>query len=166
MEAGTVGVQLLGSVFGLKSDRFGGPPDYTIANLYYLKVQTDFFLKTFSLYSASCHIVSPGVASFFLELEVTGCHGCVDFQGKTKNHPVGSLEMIVENLVKTWEMERSHKLDPNKHRSVDPKTSAAQDFPKPAAKWSVTSSHEVSHQCQRWQEVQQRRSQQGRRDVC
>mmetsp|Transcript_80737 Transcript_80737/g.127536 ORF Transcript_80737/g.127536 Transcript_80737/m.127536 type:complete len:301 (+) Transcript_80737:43-945(+) len=58
--------------------RFGGPPDYTIANLYYLK-------------------------------------------GKTKNHPVGSLEMIVENLVKTWEMERSHKLDPNKHRSVDPK---------------------------------------------
>ena len=67
-------------------------------------------------------------------------------QGKTKNHPVGSLEMIVENLamasgadlqgrqrqrrhcgeVKTWEMERSHKLDPNKHRSVDPKVSAAQ----------------------------------------
>ncbi|CAK9027743.1 Pathogen-related protein [Durusdinium trenchii] len=58
--------------------RFGGPPDYTIANLYYLK-------------------------------------------GKTKNHPPGSLEMIVENLVKTWEMERSHKLDPNSHRSVDPK---------------------------------------------
>lgn len=29
--------------------------------------------------------------------------------------------MIVENLVKTWEMERSHKLDPNSHRSVDPK---------------------------------------------
>ena len=59
--------------------RFGGPPDYTIANYAYLK-------------------------------------------GKTKNHAPGSLEMIVENLVKTWEMERSHKLDPNKHRSVDPKT--------------------------------------------
>ncbi|CAJ1335869.1 unnamed protein product [Effrenium voratum] len=57
--------------------RFGGPPDYTIANLFFLK-------------------------------------------GKTKNHGAGSLEMIVENLVKTWEMERSHKLDPNKHMSVDP----------------------------------------------
>ncbi|CAE7506749.1 unnamed protein product [Symbiodinium sp. CCMP2592] len=58
--------------------RFGGPPNYTLANLLFLK-------------------------------------------GKTKNHPEGSLEMIVENLVKTWEMERSHKLDPNSHRSVDPK---------------------------------------------
>ena len=29
--------------------------------------------------------------------------------GKTKAHAPGSLEMIVENLVKTWEMERSHK---------------------------------------------------------
>ena len=25
--------------------------------------------------------------------------------GKTKNHAAGSLELIVENLVKTWEME-------------------------------------------------------------
>ncbi len=48
--------------------RFGGPPDYTLANLAYLK-------------------------------------------GKTRNHKEGSLEQIVENLVKTWEMERSHKLD-------------------------------------------------------
>ena len=48
--------------------RFGGPPDYTLANLAYLK-------------------------------------------GKTKAHKKGSLEMVVENLVKTWEMERSHKLD-------------------------------------------------------
>ena len=39
--------------------------------------------------------------------------------GKTKNHKPGSLEMIVENLVKTWEMERSHKLDPGMHKSVD-----------------------------------------------
>ena len=48
--------------------RFGGPPDYTLANLEYLK-------------------------------------------GKTRNHAEGSLELIVENLVKTWEMERSHKTD-------------------------------------------------------
>lgn len=41
-------------------------------------------------------------------------------KGKTKNHAPGSLELIVENLVKTWEMERSHKTDPNQHRSVDP----------------------------------------------
>lgn len=41
-------------------------------------------------------------------------------QGRTKNHAAGSLELIVENLVKTWEMERSHKVDPNQHRSVDP----------------------------------------------
>eukprot|EP00438_Fugacium_kawagutii_P001118 Skav218109 [mRNA] locus=scaffold759:178143:178955:- [translate_table: standard] len=41
-------------------------------------------------------------------------------QGKTKNHAEGSLELIVENLVKTWEMERSHKVDPDQHRSVDP----------------------------------------------
>ena len=41
-------------------------------------------------------------------------------EGKTKNHAAGSLELIVENLVKTWEMERSHKLDPKQHRSVDP----------------------------------------------
>merc|ERR1711994_1048493 len=39
--------------------------------------------------------------------------------GKTKAHPEGSLELVVENLVKTWEMERSHKLDPTTHMSVD-----------------------------------------------
>jgi hypothetical protein len=57
--------------------RFGGPPDYTLANLAFLK-------------------------------------------GRTKNHPEGSLELLVENLVKTWEFERSHKLDCNKHKSVVP----------------------------------------------
>lgn len=57
--------------------RFGAPPDYTLANLAFLK-------------------------------------------GRTQNHPEGSLELIVENLVKTWEFERSHKLDCNKHKSVDP----------------------------------------------
>lgn len=32
------------------------------------------------------------------------------FLGKTKNHKSGSLEMIVENMVKKWEMEATHKL--------------------------------------------------------
>uniref|UniRef100_A0A7R9WFQ0 Pathogen-related protein n=1 Tax=Pseudictyota dubia TaxID=2749911 RepID=A0A7R9WFQ0_9STRA len=32
------------------------------------------------------------------------------FLGKTKNHKEGSLEMIVENMVKKWEMEATHKL--------------------------------------------------------
>ena len=31
-----------------------------------------------------------------------------DFQGKSKNHKVGSLEIAVENLVKKWEMEITH----------------------------------------------------------
>eukprot|EP01025_Chloroclados_australasicus_P019431 TRINITY_DN2059_c0_g1_i1.p1 TRINITY_DN2059_c0_g1~~TRINITY_DN2059_c0_g1_i1.p1 ORF type:complete len:310 (+),score=33.43 TRINITY_DN2059_c0_g1_i1:106-1035(+) len=31
--------------------------------------------------------------------------------GKTRNHAPGSLEHVVENLVKTWEMEASHKAD-------------------------------------------------------
>jgi len=57
--------------------RFGGPPDYSLVNLLYLK-------------------------------------------GKTKNHAPDSLELIVENLVKTWEMERSHKMDVRQHQSVDP----------------------------------------------
>lgn len=38
---------------------------------------------------------------------------------RSKIHPEGSLEQIVENLVKTWEMERSHKLDATSHQSVD-----------------------------------------------
>uniref|UniRef100_A0A7S4QUJ2 Pathogen-related protein n=1 Tax=Alexandrium monilatum TaxID=311494 RepID=A0A7S4QUJ2_9DINO len=41
-------------------------------------------------------------------------------KGKTKNHAPGSLELVVENLVKTWEMERSHKLNLRQHQSVDP----------------------------------------------
>ena len=56
--------------------RFGGPPDYSLTNLYYLKQ-------------------------------------------RSKEHPEDSLEKIVENLVKTWEMERSHKLDYTQHKSVD-----------------------------------------------
>jgi hypothetical protein len=38
---------------------------------------------------------------------------------RSKIHPDGSLEQVVENLVKTWEMERSHKLDATSHQSVD-----------------------------------------------
>jgi hypothetical protein len=40
-------------------------------------------------------------------------------KGRSKIHADGSLEQIVENLVKTWEMERSHKTDPSQHQSVD-----------------------------------------------
>jgi hypothetical protein len=40
-------------------------------------------------------------------------------KGRTNQHPEGSLELIVENLVKTWEMERSHKPDHRQHRTVD-----------------------------------------------
>ncbi|CAE8656556.1 unnamed protein product [Polarella glacialis] len=39
--------------------------------------------------------------------------------GKTMQHAEGSLEQVVEDLVKTWEFERSHKLDPAKHKTVD-----------------------------------------------
>ncbi len=35
------------------------------------------------------------------------------FRGKTRNHPAGSLEMIVENLVKKWEMEITHFIKPS-----------------------------------------------------
>lgn len=56
--------------------RFGHAPDYSLANLLFLK-------------------------------------------GRSVAHPEGSLEQVVENLVKTWEMERSHKTDPTQHESVD-----------------------------------------------
>jgi len=38
---------------------------------------------------------------------------------RTHHHKPGSLEEVVENLVKTWEMERSHKVDCRQHESVD-----------------------------------------------
>ena len=41
---------------------------------------------------------------------------------RSKIHPEGSLELVVENLVKTWEMERSHKLGASSHQSVDVET--------------------------------------------
>jgi hypothetical protein len=40
-------------------------------------------------------------------------------KGRTKEHPEGSLELIVENLIKSWEGERSHVLDCKQHLSVD-----------------------------------------------
>ena len=45
--------------------------------------------------------------------------------GKTCNHYrdddilKSSAESIVEDLVKSWEMERSHKVDPSQHMSVN-----------------------------------------------
>lgn len=39
---------------------------------------------------------------------------------KKANHTPGSLEEMVENLVKNWEVEASHKLDVSEWRTVDP----------------------------------------------
>lgn len=41
------------------------------------------------------------------------------FEGKYKNHKPGSLELIVENLVKSWEFESSHKKDVNAWNTID-----------------------------------------------
>lgn len=48
------------------------------------------------------------------------------FQGKSKNHKLGSLEMTVENLVKKWEMELSHKPDFKHWSTVEPDDFCAQ----------------------------------------
>lgn len=40
---------------------------------------------------------------------------------KLSKHAPGSLELMVENLVKNWEVEASHKLDVGEWRTVDPK---------------------------------------------
>lgn len=39
-------------------------------------------------------------------------------KGKTKCHLEGTLEMIVENAVKTWEMEASHKVNTDQWKSI------------------------------------------------
>lgn len=39
---------------------------------------------------------------------------------KRGKHEAKSLETMVENLVKNWEVEASHKLDVNEWRTVDP----------------------------------------------
>ena len=41
------------------------------------------------------------------------------FQGKTQNHKEGSLEMIVENLVKKWEMQMTHCVHSKDWTTVD-----------------------------------------------
>ncbi|CAN0921504.1 Pathogen-related protein [Linum grandiflorum] len=41
--------------------------------------------------------------------------------GRTKVWPLGSLEEKVQNLVKTYEMEMMHKLNPADYKSMDPK---------------------------------------------
>lgn len=41
---------------------------------------------------------------------------------KRANHEAKSLETLVENLVKNWEIEASHKMDVSEWRTVDPKT--------------------------------------------
>lgn len=40
---------------------------------------------------------------------------------KRANHEAKSLETLVENLVKNWEIEASHKMDVSEWRTVDPK---------------------------------------------
>ena len=37
---------------------------------------------------------------------------------RTRHHKPGSVEETVENLVKTWEMEASHKLDPKVNKKI------------------------------------------------
>lgn len=39
---------------------------------------------------------------------------------KRANHEAKSLETLVENLVKNWEIEASHKMDVSEWRTVDP----------------------------------------------
>lgn len=40
---------------------------------------------------------------------------------KRADHQAKSLETLVENLVKNWEIEASHKMDVSEWRTVDPK---------------------------------------------
>lgn len=49
------------------------------------------------------------------------------FKGKYKNHKPGSLELVVENLVKTWEFESSHKKDVGAWTTID-QTDAFEGF--------------------------------------
>ncbi|CAH1267015.1 Hypp3657 [Branchiostoma lanceolatum] len=47
-------------------------------------------------------------------------------KGKTKNHPAGSLELVVENLVKRWEMEASHFQDLDQWTTINKERLCAQ----------------------------------------
>ena len=61
---------------------------------------------------------SPPERQFMNDPSIVWREGKPDFttvnkaymEGRTKQHKEGSLEKIVENLVKTWEMEASHKV--------------------------------------------------------
>ena len=65
--------------------------------------------------------------SFMDEPEIKWRHGKPDYtlanlsyiKEKTRNHAAGSLEEVVEDLVKTWEMEASHKRDPAQWQTID-----------------------------------------------
>ena len=59
------------------------------------------------------------------------------FKGKSKNHVEGSLEKIVEDLVKTWEMEMSHK------KELEQFTTVQMDFTLSANGGKVSSGPEA-----------------------
>ncbi len=69
---------------------------------------------------------SPVVRSHIDDPDIEWRQGVPDFskvdkkymQERIKKHPPGSLEKIVENLVKTWEMEASHKVNPKVGRAM------------------------------------------------
>ena len=48
------------------------------------------------------------------------------FKGRTTHHKPGSLPFTVENLVKEWEMEISHKTDPKDWKTMDAGNSCVQ----------------------------------------
>ena len=51
----------------------------------------------------------PGIVWRSGKPDFTAVHKAY-LEGRTKKHKVGSLEQIVEDLVKDWEMEASHKI--------------------------------------------------------
>lgn len=71
------------------------------------------FFKTLSMAESAC----PH-RQFMDDPEIQWREGKPDYtklnksylEGRTRKHKEGSLEKIVEDLVKTWEMEASHKI--------------------------------------------------------
>lgn len=84
--------------------RYGGPPDYTVTRQMWANGM---------LFPSSPNENRPRQAL-----------SCADFNltEKRANHGAKSLETLVENLVKNWEIEASHKMDVSEWRTVDPKT--------------------------------------------
>ena len=65
-----------------------------------------------------CRIWGPLITSWTNE----PCLQKANFEylsGKTQNHAAGSLEEVVENLVKSWESEASHKVDMSQWNTID-----------------------------------------------